>query len=193
MLDEGAEESELTEAIQWVNDTMPEDLRATRLFDLMEELVNEGETSLGIAAGKLGVDSARKDRYPKSAYKLHGRLGELLLPDDKRESWRHLLSAAFGLPEDGMINLNLARVYEANGKKQRAFSRYIQALVKEDSSELAMEALMRMDAELPPDQRMTIETIDRMISGRVRNYSAPKQYVVDPKTRTNRTLSLIHI
>ena len=187
MLDEGAEESELTEAIQWVNDTMPEDLRATRLFDLMEELVNEGETSLGIAAGKLGVDSARKDRYPKSAYKLHGRLGELLLPDDKRESWRHLLSAAFGLHEDGMINLNLARVYEANGKKQRAFSRYIQALVKEDSSELAMEALMRMDAELPPDQRMTIETIDRMISGRVRNYSAPKQYVVDPKTRTNRT------
>jgi len=187
MLDEGAETDELAQAIQWVNDTMPEDLRATRLFDLMEELVNEGETDLGIAAGEIGVKSARKDRYPESNYKLHGRLGELLLPKDNREAWRHLLSAAFGLPNDGMINLNLARVYEANGKTNRAFSRYIQALVKEESSELAMEALVRMDKDLPPEERMTIESIDRMISGRVRNYSAPKQYEFDPAKRTNRT------
>lgn len=95
---------------------MKADLRATRLFDLMEELVNEGEVDLGIAAGEIGVKSARKDRYPEANYKLHGRLGELLLPRDNREAWRHLLSAAFGLPDDGMINLNLARVYEANGK-----------------------------------------------------------------------------
>ncbi len=187
MLDEGAEESEIGTAIRWVNDTMPADLRATRMYDLMEELVNEGETNLGVVAGELGVESARKDRYPKAAYQLHGRLGELLLPSDKREAWRHLLSAAFGLPDDGMINLNLARVYEANGKKQRAFSRYIQALVKEESSELAMEALMRMDGELPAEDRMTIEMIDRMISGRVRNYSAPKQFEFDPDQRTNRT------
>ena len=38
------------------------------------------------------------------------------LPRDNREAWRHLLSAAFGLPEDGMIN-RLARVYEADGKQ----------------------------------------------------------------------------
>ena len=187
MLDEGSEADELAQAIQWVNDTMPADLRATRLFDLMEELVNEGETELGITAGEIGVKSARKDRYPESNYKLHGRLGELLLPKDNREAWRHLLSAAFGLPDDGMINLNLARVYEANGKSKRAFSRYIQALVKEESSELAMESLVRMDKELPPEDRMTIESIDRMISGRVRNYSAPKQYQFDPTQRTNRT------
>ncbi len=187
LLDEGADEDEFSHAIQWVNDSMPEDLRATRLFDLMEELVNEGEQSLGITAGQLGVKSVRKDRYPEANYRLHGRLGELLLPDDKREAWRHLLSAAFGLPEDGMINLNLARVYEANGKKKRAFSRYIQALVKQESSELAMEALVRMDKELPPDERMTIETIDRMISGRVRNYSAPDQYETASANRTNRT------
>lgn len=187
MLDEGAEIDELESAVEWVNTTMPADLRATRLMDLMEELVNEGETELGIMAGKIGVKSARQDRYPKSSYKLHGRLGELILPNDKREAWRHLLSAAFGLPDDGMINLNLARVYEANNKKQRAFSRYIQALIKEESSELAMAALMRMDADLPAKDRLTIETIDRMISGRVRNFSAPKQYVVEPEIRTNRT------
>ena len=38
---------------------------------------------------------------------------------------------------------------------------------------------MRMDKQLPLEERMTIETIDRMISGRVRNYSAPKQYEFD--------------
>lgn len=187
MLDEGAETDELATAIQWVNDTMKEDLRATRLFDLMEELVNEGEVDLGIAAGEIGVKSARKDRYPEANYKLHGRLGELLLPRDNREAWRHLLSAAFGLPEDGMINLNLARVYEADGKTKRAFSRYIQALVKEESSELAMESLVRLDRDLPPKDRMTIESIDRMISGRVRNFSAPEQFAVDSSRRTNRT------
>lgn len=180
LLDEGADEDELSEAVQWVNDTMPKDLRATRMFDLLEELVNEGETPLGIAAGELGIKSARQDRYPESNYKLHGRLGELMLQSDRREAWRHLLSAAFGLPEDGMINLNLARVYEADGKRKRAFSRYIQALVKEESSELAMEALKRLDQDLPPEERMTIETIDRMISGRVRNYSAPTKYELDP-------------
>ena len=186
LLDEGADEEQLTLAIQWVNDTMPEDLRATRLFDLMEELVNEGEESLGIAAGKVGLKSARQDRYPESSYQLHGRLGELLLATDNREAWRHLLSAAFGLPEDGMINLNLGRCYEASGKTKRAFSRYVQALVKEESSEMAMEALSRLDAELPAEDRMTIETIDRMISGRVRNYSAPTAYQTDPETRSNR-------
>ncbi len=187
LLDGGAEADELAQSIQWVNDTMPKDLRATRLFDLMEELVNEGEGALGVVAGQLGVKSARLDRYPEASYKLHGRLGELLLPTDNREAWRHLLSAAFGLPEDGMINLNLGRCYEASGKKKRAFSRYIQALVKEESSDLAMQALARMDAELPAEERMTIETIDRMISGRVRNYSAPRTYAFDPDQRTNRT------
>ena len=44
-------------------------------------------------------------------------------------------------------------------KKKRAFSRYVQALVKEESSELAMEALARLDAELPVEERMTIETM----------------------------------
>ena len=187
MLEEGAEKDELESAIEWINTTMPADLRATRMMELTEELVNEGEIELGVAAGKIGIKSAREDRYPESSYKLHGRLGELLIPIDKREAWRHLLSAAFGLPDDGMINLNLGRVYEANNKKNRAFSRYLQALIKEESSELAMEALMRMDADLPAEERLTIESIDRMISGRVRNFSAPDRYEVDPETRTNRT------
>jgi hypothetical protein len=184
-LDEGAEEEQLEQAVKFVNDSMLEDLRATRMFDLLEELVNEGQEALGVKAGQLGLKSARKDRYPESNYKLHGRLGEILLATDNRQAWRHLLSAAFGLPEDGMINYNLGRCYEANGKPTRAFSRYVQALIKEDSSALAMAALNRMDKELPPEEKLTIEKIDRMISGRVHNFSAPDSY--EPKEDTGKT------
>ncbi len=175
-LDEDANAEQMEAAVQFINDTQLEDLRATRMFDLLEELVNEGQEALGIKAGQLGLKSARKDRYPESNYKLHGRIGELLLPSDNRQAWRHLLSAAFGLPEDGMINYNLGKCYEANGKPKRAFSRYVQALIKEDSSALAMVALKRMDAELPSEEKLTIEKIDRMISGRVHNFSAPDVY-----------------
>ena len=188
LLDEGAETEELVKAVTWVNDTMPKDLRATRMFDLLEELVNEGSTDIGIRAGQLGLKSAREDRYPESNYKLHGRIGELLLPTDNRQAWRHLLSAAFGLPEDGMINLNLGRCYEANGQRRRAFSRYVQALIKEESSAQAMEALTRLDQEVPQEERMTIEMIDRMISGRVYNFTAPDTFEPeDPALRSSRT------
>jgi hypothetical protein len=184
-LDEGADLPQLEQAVTFINDSMPEDLRATRMFDLLEELVNEGNEELGVKAGQLGLKSARKDRYPESNYKLHGRIGELLLPNDNRQAWRHLLSAAFGLPEDGMVNYNLGRCYEANGKPKRAFSRYVQALIKEESSSLAMRALARMDKELPPEEKLTIERIDRMISGRVPNFSAPDVY--EPKKLSGRT------
>jgi len=188
LVEKRADTAELAQAIQWVNDTAPADLRASRMFDLMEELVKAGNVELGIAAGKIGVKSARADRYPEANYKLHGRLGELLLPTDNREAWRHLLAAAFGMPEDGMINFNLGRCYEADGRLKRAFSRYVQALIKEESSERALEALARLDAKLPADQRMSIEMIDRMISGRVRSFAAPDKYKPnDPNLRTTRT------
>jgi len=176
------------QAIQWINDTMPKDLRASRMLDLMNELTDRGEVKLGIAAGELGLKAGRAGRSPKSNYELHARLGELLLSTDNRQAWRHLLSAAFGMPEDGMTNLNLGRCYEADDRLKRAFSRYIQALIKEESSELALEALSRLDAKLPADQRMSLDMIERMISGRVHNFSAPDKYKPeDPNSRSNRT------
>lgn len=176
------------QAIKWINDTMPEDLRAARMLDLMEELADRGDVKLGIAAGELGLKTGRAGRSPKSNYDLHGRLGELLLPTDNRQAWRHLLSAAFGMPEDGMVNLNLGRCYEADSRFKRAFSRYIQALIKAESSEQALEAMSRLDAKLPADQRMSLDMIERMISGRVHNFSAPDKYKPkDPNTRSTRT------
>ena len=69
------------------------------------------------------------DRYPDAVHQLHAQLGTILLDaGESREAWKHLLSAAFGLPEDGMVNLQLGRFYEQEGRYRRAFSRYVQGI-----------------------------------------------------------------
>ena len=65
------------------------------------------------------------------------RVGELL------RDTRHLLSAAFGLPEDGSINLDLGRFYEQQGRYRRAFSRYVQAVIRPESGAGGLEGLQR--------------------------------------------------
>ncbi|MHC4989614.1 MAG: tetratricopeptide repeat protein [Planctomycetota bacterium] len=189
-LEEVADAETLRRATKWVNDTMVEDLRTTRMLDLMEEMSNEGETDLVIVAGEIGIESGRKDRYPDAVHKIHGRLGELLLErGEDREAWRHLLSAAFGLPEDGLINLNLGLYYERTGRYRRAFSRYIQAVIKEESGPRALEGLQRIDGELEDTERLSLEVIERMIAGKVRSDTAPVKFkpsVDEPVT--NRTV-----
>ncbi|MHC4910040.1 MAG: tetratricopeptide repeat protein [Planctomycetota bacterium] len=176
-LEEGATEEELAAAVKRIHDTMLANLRATRMLDLMEELANEGEIDLLVVAGELGIESGRKDRYPDAVHKVHGRLGEVLLErDEDREAWRHLLAAAFGLPEDGLVNLNLGRCYEKSGRFRRAFSRYIQAVIKEESGPQAMEGLQRIDPQMPAEDRLSWEVVERMIAGKVRNYGAPMKY-----------------
>ena len=104
------------------------------MLDLMIELANAGWPDFVIAAGELGIESGRKDRYPNAVHEIHSKMGDVLLEKQEgRRAWKHLLSAAFGLPEDGMVNLNLGRYYEQEGRYKRAFSRYVQACIKPES------------------------------------------------------------
>jgi len=189
-LEEEADVELLRTALQWTNDSMLEDLRATRMLDLMEELANEGQMDLVIAAGEIGVESGRKDRYPDAVHKIHGRLGEVHLErNEDREAWRHLLSAAFGLPEDGMINLNLGTYYERTGRLSRAFSRYVNAVIKEDSGQRALEGLQRIDGKIPDEERLSLDILERMIAGKVRSDTAPVKFEPsDEEPVTNRTV-----
>ena len=97
-----------------MNRTRIEDLRCTESLSTMQTLITSQRSDLAIVAGELGIEGGRKDRYPESVHKVHSKLGELLLEAKKpRDAWEHLLSAAFGLPEDGMINFNLGAVLRA--------------------------------------------------------------------------------
>lgn len=177
MLDQFAPQEDQLRAIGHIVATQKEDLKATRAHDLMIEMSDEGQPKLAIHAGQAGVEHGRDDRYPNAVHQIHGRLGALLLDEDDNDgAWKHLLSAAFGLPEDGPINLDLGRVYEAQGRYRRAFSRYVQAVIQPESGPEALLALERVQPLLGDEERFSVELIDRLIAGKVRNFGAATQF-----------------
>jgi tetratricopeptide (TPR) repeat protein len=179
-LDEGAEDESTRRAIRWINDSMVEDLRATRLMDLMIDLSNAGWPDFVIAAGELGIESGRKDRYPNAVHEIHSKLGDVLLEKGEgRRAWKHLLSAAFGLPEDGMVNLNLGRYYEQEGRYKRAFSRYVQACIRPESGPAAIEALERVQPLLPEEDSFSVDLVERLVGGKVKSFGTASRFKAD--------------
>ncbi len=180
-LDEFAPSADTERAAEWVVETQPKDLKATRALDLMVDLEDAGEKELALRAGEFGVPYGRDDRYPNAIHHIHGRLGHIFIDQgDVDEAWRHLLSAAFGVPGDGPVNLDLGRVYEAQGRYRRAFSRYLQAVIQPDSGPAAVEALGRVQPLLADGERFSVELIDRLIAGKVRSFGAATRF--DPKS-----------
>jgi len=194
-----APRDEIEDAVAWVADTVPADLRTTRMLDLMKEMADAGQDQVVLAAGELGIESGRDDRYPNAVHEVHGRLGRTLLDGSERrasersgaegdeaaamaeDAWRHLLSAAFGTPEDGRVNYDLGRFYERQGRYRRAFSRYVQAVIKPEAGGLALEALQRVQPLLAAEDEDTsstfsVDTIERMIAGKVRNFGASSRF-----------------
>lgn len=188
-LDEEADDAAIQHALELLSRNRKEDLRATAGLDLMTELLEAGFEDAGVAAGKLGVESGRKDRYPNAVHEIHSKLGQVLFDrGEGKEAWRHLLSAAFGIPEDGMVNLYLGLFYESEGRDARAFSRFVQAVIKPESGPRAFEGLTRVAARLPGDERMSVDTIDRLIAGKVLNFGTATRYKPDPGKDTNRVV-----
>ena len=192
-IEDGAPVDEIDAAVGWVFETEVGDLRTTRMLDLMKEMSDAGEVAVVVAAGRLGVDAGRDDRYPNAVHEVHGLLGKTLLDQGEGdEAWRHLLSAAFGLPEDGSINLNLGRFYEQQGRYRRAFSRYIQAVIRAESGAEALEALQRVQPLLVDEggeaRPFSVRTVEQMIAGKVRNFGASSRFAPDDETPALRTV-----
>ena len=202
-LEDGASREESEDAVQWIFDTMKGDLRTTRMLDLMKEMADAGEDDVGLAGGRLGVEAGRDDRYPNAVHEVHGRMGRTLLDRSERsvnaadgasdEAWRHLLSAAFGLPEDGRINYDLGRFYEGQGRYRRAFSRYVQAVIKPEAGGLAIDALQRVQPLIAAggaddEGTFSVETIEQMIAGKVRNFGASSRFVASEEQPCNRVV-----
>lgn len=60
---EKADDETVGRAIRLVRDTRPEDIRASVMLDLMNSLVEMGHPGHALAAGALGVECGRDDRY----------------------------------------------------------------------------------------------------------------------------------
>ncbi|MCB9913976.1 MAG: hypothetical protein H6828_02365 [Planctomycetes bacterium] len=186
---DGTPAEELRPAIEAVDHACPEDLRATSALAQMKVCSAFGLPEHVILTGEVGLAGARDDRYPDAVHQIHARLGEVQLElGNEQEAWRHLLAAAFGLPEDGMVNLNLGRFYEQQGRWTRAFSRYLQAAIKADSGPQAVEGLARVAPHMPEDERYSVDVIERMIAGKVRNFGSATKFEATPENSGNRVV-----
>lgn len=186
--DEVAPQEQTTAAIGWIANTTPEDLITTRMLDLMVELTDEARMDEVLTAGALGVKGGRKDRYPNAVHHVHGRMGrEHLARSNADAAWSHLLSASFGLPEDGPINLALGHCYESQGRLRRAFSRYLQAVLSPDSGPEAMEGMARVQPLLDTDEPFGVDVVERMIQGKVRNFGSATRFEASKKHPVRKT------
>lgn len=186
---EGAGEDELRTALGWVDRAAPKDLRATSALEEMKVCSAFGFPRYLLVAGEIGLKGGREDRYPNAVHEIHARMGEVDLElGEETEAWRHLLAAAFGMPEDGMVNLNLGRFYEEQGRYRRAFSRYVQAAIRAESGPQAVEGLARIADELPDGEPFSVDLVERMIEGKVRNFGAATRFEPDPKSPGDRVV-----
>ena len=186
---DGVDVETMRPAVAFVNDASPEDLRATSALALMKTCNAFGYPEHVILAGEVGIEGGRDDRYPDAVHKIHARLGEVQLElGNQDQAWRHLLAAAFGMPEDGMVNLNLGRFYEAQGRHKRAFSRYLQAAIKPDSGPQALEGMSRVADQGSGSEGYSVDVVERMISGKVRNFGAASSFKPDEANTTNRVV-----
>jgi hypothetical protein len=192
---QGAGPQAVQKALDWADATVPKDLRATAALDWMATCSAFGYPEYLVLAGELGILSGRDDRYPNAVHELHAKVGETQLElGHGTAGWKHLLSAAFGIPEDGRVNLGLGRYYESQaedlanagdteralGRYRRAFSRFVQAAIKADSGPAAMEALARVQAKMnaagSTEASFSVDLIERMIAGKVRNFGAATKF-----------------
>lgn len=181
-LDEEADAASFGKAVGWVDKTAVKDLRATTILDLMERISEEGHDEGVLAAGKVGIESGREDRYPDAVHKIHARMGRILLKKDAdKEAWRHLLSAAFGMPEDGLVNLDLGRFYERSGRLRRAFSRYVQAVIQPESGTEAIAGLKRLQPKMGEEERFSVDLVEKLIGGKVESFGAATKYTGENK------------
>lgn len=190
-MDEDADPETMRVALGRLHATRPEDLKATGALELMGEMLQTGRPDCALLAGEYGVKHGRTDRYPEAVYSLHERLGQIHLRQDRLEqAWEHLLSAAFGLPEDGSVNLGLATVYERQERWTRAFSRYLQAVLSPETAAAAMAGMERCWPHLPDAESFSVEVVEQLIEGRVEAFGVAERYQPEDGVPPNRVVAV---
>jgi hypothetical protein len=188
-IEKNADEPSMRKALGYVYSSWPADLKATGALELLQKMLQSGRPTYALAAGELGLAKGRDDRYPDSVHMLRARMGSIQLQQgNPREAWKNLLSAALGLPEDGPLNLDLARCYEMEGRHTRAFSRYLQALLRPDSGPEAIAGVERVLPKLQDAESFSVDTIQRLIEGKVEGFGSATKFVPEEGAAPSRAV-----
>lgn len=158
-----AGDEEVMTAVKWLVDTSLPGRRAESCLFYVEMFRTlPDRAALTMATANEGLAHAREAFDPRAVYALHNALGELFMKEgDLTNAWKHFLSVAFMMPDDIMVNLNLARVYDRQGRARRAYSRYKRVAAAPNLGPLIDEevsaALERLGHQLSADDVLLMD------------------------------------
>ncbi len=172
--------------------TTPAKRRTRMLLEFLQKMAAERDDVYAISRSKaieLAVQNARFDEDPDVIHKTRSELGARFLEDGKlKEAHRHLLSAAFGLPRDGMINLRLGRFWERKRSFKRAWSRYLMAAITPEAGAEGMDGLKRLAEETGDRSPYDAEAMERLLEGRIPGFGPASTYRAPDGKRPTRTV-----
>ncbi|MCC6755784.1 MAG: hypothetical protein IT199_05360 [Solirubrobacterales bacterium] len=159
----------------------PESRRSQAMVTLADTILSgKRDDRYDLATGALqsGQESARADLNGVAAHQINARLGLIAmrrgnLPDARR----YLISAAFGIPRDPMVNLWLGEYYEKTGKLTRAWSRYVQAALDRNPPAEALVGLDRLNRDPAFRSQFTMNDAEQLLEGRVTEFHPAERYV----------------
>ncbi len=174
--------------------TAPLERRSETMVTLADELLalqRADSSILAFDALSKGLVYAGDDLNASARHEINARLGKLCLDKgDLKQARRHLLSAAFGMPRNGLINLWLGELYERTGKQARAWSRYVQAAISEESPAGALAGLDRLNRDPGFRTGFSMEDARQLLEGRVVEFHPPDRFERNPR---NNGLSPVHL
>ncbi|MBN2491198.1 MAG: hypothetical protein JXQ29_10170 [Planctomycetes bacterium] len=172
--------------------TRPPKRRSRVMLDLLKQLVvrqPEAYRLVRQTALDIALASARLDEDPGAVHRARSEIGAVLLEQDQvSEAYRHLLSAAFGLPQDGLINLRLGQLYEKKGQEERAWSRYLQAAITEEAGAQGMAGLKRLADKKGIRTPYDVDEMEKLLEGRVPAFQPASRHEPPGGARPTRTV-----
>lgn len=169
-VERGAAPAEVVETAVATIEAAAAKQRASEALEILENLpATTAWSDARIAIAEKGLEFANDAEDGTANHKLHLELGRLARrAGDLKEARRHLLSTAFGMRGDGPANLELGRLYEQQGEDERAFSRYLIALLDmEETGEQGLEALRALHEKTTGSTESLPEVLADMAEGRI--------------------------
>lgn len=184
----------LVRAVEVFAATTPAKRRSRVLLDMLGQmerfgLSDENQTALRGRSLELALEASKEDEDAEAVHKTRREIGTMLLEEgDLDQAHRHLLSAAFGMPRDGMVNLRLGQLYEKMDKQRRAWSRFLQAAITADAGPEGMKGLERIADAQGITTPYDVDEMERAIEGRIPAFEPASVYAREDGTKPSRTV-----
>jgi hypothetical protein len=169
-------------ALRWRARTARPERRAMTMVQVADELIGQEKQrrdayDLASIALDVGKPYAADDLNATAIHHINARRGLIaLVRKDYTQARRDLLSAAFGIPKDPYVNLWLGQLYERTHQLPRAWSRYLQASLREQPPVAALRGLDRLNRDPAFRSRFNMTDAERLLEGRVPAFVPTRRY-----------------